>query len=265
MRTLVSYDDISQPYEQTTRASADSQDEPAAKKRKRNSRKRPKNENSSATGYGDYHTSRDLTHQEIWDDSALVEAWDAATEEYEMHHGPEKAWKTEPLHKSPLWYNIPPESADPDASSREQSEDEEGAYDEAGYAPDVENSNPIQFDNFIPRHDPTLEAGGVSFGESRGTVLSEQELAFDPSNHTGGSIDEAFTRAQAAMYWAGYWTAMYHARKGSVPPSANVPGNVDHPERRKTEEVDQSSAMESTEDAGNDPPTDAENWVSTQR
>ena len=88
MRTLVSYDDISQPYEQPTRAQADSQDEPSAKKRKRNSRKRTKNENSSsrATEYGDYHTSRDLTHQEIWDDSALVEAWDAATEEYEVGH-----------------------------------------------------------------------------------------------------------------------------------------------------------------------------------
>lgn len=88
MRTLVSYDDISQPYEHPTRAQAESQDEPSAKKRKRNTRKRPKNEQSSsrATQNGDYHTSRDLTHQEIWDDSALVEAWEAATEEYEVGH-----------------------------------------------------------------------------------------------------------------------------------------------------------------------------------
>jgi hypothetical protein len=27
--------------------------------------------------------SRELTHEEIWDDSALVDAWDAAMEEYE--------------------------------------------------------------------------------------------------------------------------------------------------------------------------------------
>lgn len=111
---------------------------------------------------------------------------------------------------SPRWYNAPPQSADPDASSREQSEDEGEGYDEAGYAPDDENSNPIQFDTFIPRHDPTLEAGGVPFGDSRGALLSEQELTFDASNHSRDSVDDAFTRAQAAMYWAGYWTAMYH-------------------------------------------------------
>jgi hypothetical protein len=28
--------------------------------------------------------SRELTHDEIWDDSALIDAWDAATEEYEV-------------------------------------------------------------------------------------------------------------------------------------------------------------------------------------
>ena len=28
--------------------------------------------------------SRDLTHEEIWDDSALIEAWNAANEEYEV-------------------------------------------------------------------------------------------------------------------------------------------------------------------------------------
>lgn len=46
--------------------------------------------------------SRQLTHDEIWDDSALVDAWDAAMEEYEMFHGPGKDWKNEPIKKSPL-------------------------------------------------------------------------------------------------------------------------------------------------------------------
>ncbi len=31
--------------------------------------------------------SRDLTHEEIWDDSALIEAWDSAMEEYEVRQG----------------------------------------------------------------------------------------------------------------------------------------------------------------------------------
>ena len=46
--------------------------------------------------------SRELTHEEIWDDSALVDAWNAAMEEYETYNGPDKGWKKEPVHKSPL-------------------------------------------------------------------------------------------------------------------------------------------------------------------
>jgi hypothetical protein len=46
--------------------------------------------------------SRELTHEEIWDDSALVDAWNAAMEEYEAYNGPDKGWKKKPVHKSPL-------------------------------------------------------------------------------------------------------------------------------------------------------------------
>ncbi len=46
--------------------------------------------------------SRELNHGEIWDDSSLVEAWEAAQQEYEVHHGSNKDWKTEPVKKSPL-------------------------------------------------------------------------------------------------------------------------------------------------------------------
>jgi hypothetical protein len=46
--------------------------------------------------------SQELLHEDIWDDSALIAAWNAATEEYEVYNGPDKGWKTEPVHKSPL-------------------------------------------------------------------------------------------------------------------------------------------------------------------
>ena len=51
---------------------------------------------------GEGEESRELTHEEIWDDSTLVNAWEAATEEYEAYHGPDKGWKKEPVNKSPL-------------------------------------------------------------------------------------------------------------------------------------------------------------------
>jgi len=46
---------------------------------------------------------RELSHEEIWDDSALVNAWEAAQQEYEMFHGKDKDWKNEPVKKSRLY------------------------------------------------------------------------------------------------------------------------------------------------------------------
>ena len=65
--------------------------------------------------------SRELTQDEIWDDSALIAAWESATAEYEVsrlvtifhhlhsymrdfkdYHGKGKDWKKEPVKRSPL-------------------------------------------------------------------------------------------------------------------------------------------------------------------
>ena len=94
-RSLVSYDDITAPYVVPT------------KRRKRNKRSAPLQPAEEDEALDDTTQSRELTHEEIWDDSALVEAWNAATEEYEAYHGPDKGWKKEPLHKSPLSVSLP--------------------------------------------------------------------------------------------------------------------------------------------------------------
>ena len=57
---------------------------------------------SIAASRGEFEESRELTHEEIWDDSALIEAWNSATEEYEAMNGPDKSWKEVPIHRSPL-------------------------------------------------------------------------------------------------------------------------------------------------------------------
>lgn len=66
-----------------------------------------------------------------------------------------------------------------------------------------DNSKPLDFDTYVPTHDPNLEA-------SSGLPLSVGSI-------TGidiGAIsqDEAFSHAMNAMYWTGYWTAIYHVR-----------------------------------------------------
>ena len=92
-RPLVSYDDITLPYQPP---------KPPQKKRKKNHEKSVSEDAFSDPTNEEEEESRELTHEEIWDDSALVDAWEAATEEYEAYHGLEKAWKAETVNKSPL-------------------------------------------------------------------------------------------------------------------------------------------------------------------
>jgi hypothetical protein len=65
-----------------------------------------------------------------------------------------------------------------------------------------EDSKPLNFDTFVPSHDPSLE-NPVPMTEN-----------YVPDILTGAMVsqDEAFQRALSAMYWGGYWTAMYHVR-----------------------------------------------------
>lgn len=101
MRPIVSYDDITLPYEMTSNAIEEASKvttakhnktsivKPSSKKRKRKSRY-----SSTAVGahghddedvdYLEVEENRELTHTEIWDDSALIDAWNAATEEYKV-------------------------------------------------------------------------------------------------------------------------------------------------------------------------------------
>jgi hypothetical protein len=144
-RPVVSYDDITLPYEQPDelqpQPSSSSHNAlyhhppPSKKRKKSNQKAKPHKSASNSTSQhaeflkstgtsskqqpeeeqwdadpdeGEYsydeegEESRELTHEEIWDDSALVNAWEAATEEYEAYHGPDKGWKKEPVNKSPL-------------------------------------------------------------------------------------------------------------------------------------------------------------------
>lgn len=58
------------------------------------------------------------------------------------------------------------------------------------------DSVPLNFNTFIPSHNPALPNLAIA----------------DTQNIAGISQDEAFRNALNAMYWTGYWTAVYHVR-----------------------------------------------------
>jgi hypothetical protein len=141
VRPLVSYDDISSPQEKSTFPPAP-RPKPS-KKRKRfaqqhwddHAESRPAEMEEALVTLGAHDAeragkdaretsvdegSRELTHDEIWDDSALIDVWNAATAEYEVsliantgrclsdqliqaYHGDGKGWKKEPVVKSALF------------------------------------------------------------------------------------------------------------------------------------------------------------------
>ena len=121
MRQVVSYDDITVPTAAPTAgASVQSNTVPGPPPKKRKVNGAPKNSNARAAQYPQHwdepessapqmnyddgvgdavmgeqaqeledgeeeeEESRELTHEEIWDDSALVNAWDSAMAEYEV-------------------------------------------------------------------------------------------------------------------------------------------------------------------------------------
>ncbi|EKM60406.1 uncharacterized protein PHACADRAFT_246301 [Phanerochaete carnosa HHB-10118-sp] len=163
---------------------------------------------SGADEYEDHaEEEEELTHEDIWDDSALIDAWNSATAEYEAYHGKTKKWKEEPVKRSPLWYNVPP-SPSKLANSKGKSGKTSAAV-AVSQAVDAADSKPVDFNTFVPSHDPSL-------ARTSGTAQGAESLADHSQSYLPGPTgpivgqDEAFEKALSAMYWSGYWTAAYH-------------------------------------------------------
>jgi len=174
-----------------------------------------------------FEKSRELTHEEIWDDSALIEAWNAAAEEYEALNGPDKGWKSDPVHKAPLWYNVPPQP-----KAKKPMSVPSASVDDAVDDNDAEdNSKPLDFDTYVPTYDPSLET-------SSGLPLSITGIDIGAI-----SQDEAFSHAMNAMYWTGYWTAIYHSRRQTQTEYTGQDTEIEQEVEEGTQVEDDQEAM----------------------
>jgi len=73
---------------------------------------------------------------------------------------------------------------------------------------DPDNSRPVNFDTFVPHHDPSLfnGASGAALSATQGAMRS----VVPPAPDRQITQDQAFDHAMGAWYWAGYWTGVYH-------------------------------------------------------
>lgn len=185
---------------------------------------------------GEIEESRELTHDEIWDDSALVDAWNSAQAEYEVYHGKSKDWKKQPIKKSPLWYNAP------QATVGKRSKAPKDIVVEG----DVDDTAPIDFDTFVPTYDPSLSEPQVRSLDVLNAIGSNAPESFPPPSTSMVSRDEAFNNALSAMYWSGYWTAVYHCQKNT--PRDEALGDEGQDYDGEGEELEGSGTDEAEED-----------------
>ena len=87
---------------------------------------------------------------------------------------------------------------------------------------DAENSAPLNFDTFVPTHDPSLASHDAALPPMR----PGQDFAAWAQTLASSSVqlvdqDEAFQHALTAMYWTGYYTAVYQ-----VNPHCDLQGRV---------------------------------------
>ncbi|KAG1809954.1 uncharacterized protein HD556DRAFT_1452690 [Suillus plorans] len=253
-RQLVQYGDLEQS-QQTNGASSSavasesrSRQSPPSKKRKRSNQKakRPRKtahwdepgdnqmnyDDASAHGEDgevEEGESRELTHQEIWDDSALIDAWNSATAEYEAFHGETQDWKSTAVKKSSLWYNVPYNSSKEKAKTPNLMKAASAEAISQAATAEEEDSAPLDFNTFVPSYDPSLP---VPF---EAPAAPESSFFIPAPSTTMVSRDEAFSRALSAMYWGGYWTAVYHCQNQQ--PSQEAVEEQDHQEYEDDEEA----------------------------
>jgi len=179
------------------------------------------------------------------------------------------------------WYNIPPAKPVKDKSKGKSKDLSQPAVNGAHLknqipqktvpvgAPKEEadaNSVPLDFNTFVPHHDPSLSAQTQmpfpfpphppSVPEAARTHvdgIAAQHLISMPGTPSAASpasgADEAFSNALGAMYWAGYWMAMYHSHRrlegGAA--IANAGGDEDTEEQQDQEDAEETEDLVSTQ------------------
>lgn len=129
-----------------------------------------------------------LTHEEIWDDSALVNSWNEALEEYKKYHSiHSKGGNVDSVliaHKT---------SDDSDAK-------DDGALQDP---PSTEGGGKAELDG--------MEQGGNP--ETRQSQHTAEKPAFIPAPLLGSVRDEGLKKLLMSWYYAGYYTGYYEGQQ----------------------------------------------------
>ncbi|KAL4782383.1 hypothetical protein BJX76DRAFT_332875 [Aspergillus varians] len=143
--------------------------------------------------------SRALTQEEIWDDSALVQSWDEAVEEYKLYHS----------------IQAKGENVEDVLREAEAAADAESGP-ALSWAPVEKDSDMADLDTSEPAaagtHVPQTENGSVQVNQETAAGTRPQAPPM-PHPVFPQAQDEGLRNLMMAWYYAGYYTAVYEEQQ----------------------------------------------------
>ncbi|KAI0472435.1 hypothetical protein F4859DRAFT_515280 [Xylaria cf. heliscus] len=139
---------------------------------------------------------QELTHNEIWDDSALIDSWDQALEEYKKYHS---------VHRNGGNVNDLLKPKEEETSDAKQNPHE---IDESSNRGRLETASEMKEENVNNRQ----ETGNVATQHSQPHVSGPPPA---PAGLLGTIRDEGLKRLLMSWYYAGYYTGYYEGQRDS--------------------------------------------------
>ncbi|KAI1132160.1 hypothetical protein F5Y10DRAFT_261402 [Nemania abortiva] len=139
---------------------------------------------------------QELTHDEIWDDSALINSWDQALEEYKKYHS---------IHRNGGNVNDllkPKIEETSDAKQNLYEIDESSNHGKLETAPEMREE----------KLDNGQEAGSATVRQGQPRVPGAPPA---PAGLLGTVRDEGLKRLVMSWYYAGYYTGYYEGQRDS--------------------------------------------------
>ncbi|GLB04338.1 hypothetical protein AtubIFM57258_010303 [Aspergillus tubingensis] len=160
--------------------------------------------------------NKPLTQEEIWDDSALVQSWDEAVEEYKLYHS---------IHAK--GENVEDVLREAEAAEKAEMEQDEQPLDESADRMDADvdadaaaNATTPAEPQQVPQAKPSQAAEGPEQPSGQGVHVTDQTagpsaVGAPPMPHATLSQvqDEGLKNLMMAWYYAGYYTGLYEGQQ----------------------------------------------------
>ncbi|KAL4889690.1 hypothetical protein BDV59DRAFT_186004 [Aspergillus ambiguus] len=156
------------------------------------------------------NATKALTQEEIWDDSALVQSWDEAVEEYKLYHSIHaRGENVEDVLREAEAAGLVGKSQEQDGSPEVEMDAEEPPAEEPKAAPPQNSQD-------TGEAAPSIGASAAAPGPA-GAAVPHAALA--------QVQDEGLKNLMMAWYYAGYYTGLYEGQQKANNSNNNQTGN----------------------------------------